>query len=749
MKTKMQSILCALLLSLAPAGAQSSWTLTTTMTATLDSKGTFTVSTTREGGEAMPDYNSYYYSAERTPWRDVCGKIFAAVLEPGVTRLGNHVLGYCNNLTSVTLPESLTSIGYGAFLNCTSLPSITIPAAATSVESEVFGGCTSLASAVIHASTVTGFGGTAINSVAFGPTVKHIGESAFVDCRNLVSVEIPGSVEIVDNSAFRGCSSLVSAVIGDSVVTIGQDAFAGTSLTSVEIPHSVVNIGSTPFRDCGSLATVVVRPPSIGNAFSGLSLTSLTLGDSVQTLGVNAFAGCRSLKSVAFGKALATIGSNAFNGCTSLEQVEIPSPVKTVGASAFQGCTALSAVSIPSSVAEMGANAFQGCRLADVGVSWPSPLSITAGVFGGVNLSASTLHVPYGAKALYEAAPVWKDFNRIEEASPVWNLTATMTATLDENGALTVRTTKAGGEAMPDFDGTAPPWSGIYLLVKSVVIEEGVTGIGNYAFYRHDSIASVALPSSLAKIGEAAFDGCTRLVSLSAIPASVTSIGKGALMDCSALTAIEVEAANPAYSSEDGVLYNKSRTELLTVPAGKTGTFTVPATVHTLADYAFFGCDRLTGVDIPNAVTTVGQYTFYCRNLRDVTVHWDEPLAAGEYAFHDVDLAAATLHVPHGTKALYEAAPVWKDFGSIEEEEEEEGGDTGSEAVAPASLRVYALAGSLHISSATSCTVSIYTPAGRLVKQLYLPAGETASAVLPRGVYIVKAGGETRKAAVR
>jgi hypothetical protein len=434
-----------------------------------------------------------------------------------------------------------------------------------------------------------------------------------------------------------------------------------------------------------------------------------------------------------------------------------------------------------------------------------------------------------------------------------------MTATLDGDGTLTVRTTRAGGEAMPDFESQAP-WfnTDVAPLITSAVIEEGVTGLGFYAFFGCFNLTSAALPSSLTRIGLYAFYGCSKLETVF-IPASVTTIETVSFSFCSALTAIEVDAANPAYLSDGGVLYSKDRTLLHTCPGGKGGTFTVPSTVRVLGDAAFYGCEKLTAVEIHNAVTTIGSSAFgycempvvnipasvtsighdafrgrvtrgvtainvdaantaytsedgvlynkdktllicypagkaatsfdipatvttirgaafcfatftsvtipssvetvegyafeYCTNLRDVTVQWDEPLSVDNHTFHAVDLPAATLHVSYGTKALYEAAPVWKDFGSIEEEEEEEeeeeGDDTGSEAVAPASLRVYALAGSLHISSATSCTVHIYTPAGRLVKQLYLPAGETASAALPGGLYIVRAGGETRKAAVR
>ncbi|MDR1556120.1 MAG: leucine-rich repeat domain-containing protein [Tannerellaceae bacterium] len=426
MKTKVTVLLCALFLSAVPGWAQQTWNLTTTMSAALDSKGTLTVTTTKEGGEEMPDYNGN--SPGAALWINVRSKIFSIIIEPGVTSIGNAAFFYCNNLASVTLPDSLTRIGSQAFYGCSSLPSITIPVGVTSIEGKdytgAFYGCSGLTSVTIHAPSISGgvFSGSSINSVTFGHTVKHIGDGAFYYCRNLISVTIPNSVEIIDNGAFYGCSSLISAVIGDSVTTIGQNAFSNTSLTSIEIPYSVTSIGTTPFAYCNSLATVTVRSSSINNAFSGLGITSLILGDSVKTLGVNAFSNCGKLASITFGNGLETIGSNAFSNCDSLKSVVIPDPVKTIGASAFRSCDHLASVTIPSSVIEIGAEAFSGCKeLMEVTVRWATPLAVAANTFESVNLSAATLYVPAGTEALYQAAPVWKNFSIVADPIPVSN----------------------------------------------------------------------------------------------------------------------------------------------------------------------------------------------------------------------------------------------------------------------------------------------------------------------------------------
>ena len=116
-----------------------------------------------------------------------------------------------------------------------------------------------------------------------------------------------------------------------------------------------------------------------------------------------------------------------------------------------------------------------------------------------------------------------------------------------------------------------------------------------------------------------AFYNCTSLISIT-IP-NANSIGDYAFMGCTSLTAINVDTTNTAYSSQDGVLYNKAKTTLIQYPAGKTGnTFTIPGSVTSIEGFAFSNCNSLTSVTIPDSVTSIGTSAFsYCRRLTSVT----------------------------------------------------------------------------------------------------------------------------------
>ena len=181
----------------------------------------------------------------------------------------------------------------------------------------------------------------------------------------------------------------------------------------------------------------------------------------------------------------------------------------------------------------------------------------------------------------------------------VWiedNLTWTLTA----DGTLTI----SGEGAMKDYNSDDNP-SPVYNNsdVKKIVIEDGVTSIGDYAFRGCSSLTSITLPDSVTSIGDSAFKNCSSLTSIT-IPDSVTSIGDWTFYKCSSLTSITIP--NSVTSIGDSAFYNcRSLTSI-----------TIPDRVTSIESSAFYNCSSLTSITIPKSVTSIGSGVFNnCNNL--------------------------------------------------------------------------------------------------------------------------------------
>ena len=173
------------------------------------------------------------------------------------------------------------------------------------------------------------------------------------------------------------------------------------------------------------------------------------------------------------------------------------------------------------------------------------------------------------------------------------------------------------------------------VIIPEIYNGSPVTTIGSSAFSGCTSLTSVEIPSSVTSIGSYAFDGCTSLTSVT-IPSSVTTIGNDAFRGCTSLESITVDENNTAYKSIDGVLYNKDGTILICYPAGKKDTsFTIPNSVTSIGNYAFYGCTSLTSVEIPSSVTSIESWAFcYCTSLKSVEIP-SSVTTIGEAAFED------------------------------------------------------------------------------------------------------------------
>ena len=231
-----------------------------------------------------------------------------AVIETGVTSIGDETFYNCTSLTSITIPDSVTSIGDHAFCNCTSLTSITIPDSVTSIGAYAFCDCTSL------------------TSVTIPDSVTNIGDAAFASCDNLTSVNVEEN-----NINYYSLGGVLFNQNKDELVCYP----AGKSDKTYKIPISVMSIGAYAFYEC-------------------INLSSVTIPDSATNIGNYAFCNCTGLIGVTIPDNVTSIGRSAFKNCRNFTSVTIPDSVTSIGDYAFKNCTSLKNTVVLSSNCNLG-----------------------------------------------------------------------------------------------------------------------------------------------------------------------------------------------------------------------------------------------------------------------------------------------------------------------------------------------------------------------------------------------------------
>ena len=426
------------------------------------------------------------------------------------------------------------------------------------------------------------------------------------------TIVIENGVTTIAAYAFQKCVFLTQITIPDSVTSIGFLAFQNcTSLTEVVIPNSINSIGSSAFQGCTSLTRVVLSDSVTGissSTFSGCTaLTSVEIPNTVTHIYERAFEGCSALPSITLPTGLTSLGDYAFLNCTLLTGIDIPDGVVSIGKYAFYGCTALASITVPDNITNVGSDIMTN-------TAW---------------FNAQADGLVYLGKVAY----TYKG-EMPEQTTLVLNDTCKAIA----GRAFIARTE-----------------------ITSVVISENVKTVGESAFSQCTGLMDLTIENGVESIEEEAFVGCSSLKSVT-IPQSVTSIGTygepfSVFSNCSSMTEFIVDSNNPNYANDDaGCLYDKEKKTLFIYPIGKPETsFTIPAGVTTISTGAFYECQnltsliipegvtwiddlafvgmRLTSITIPNGVTGIGENAFvYCSQLSSITLP-DSVTWIGDWAF--------------------------------------------------------------------------------------------------------------------
>ena len=274
------------------------------------------------------------------------------------------------------------------------------------------------------------------------------------------------------------------------------------------------------------------------------------------------------------------IGSYAFYECSSLSSISIPESVTSIGDRAFYGCSSLSNISIPESITSIGETVFYGCSFR-------------------VNIKADSIVHKY-----FEENKIGYILDgKVTNTNTEYEIKEEVAFDLSEKednsviGKYTLKdkTLKISGIGKIENKILEHYKS----FIENIIIEEGVTEIGEGAFYRCTSLSSITIPESITSIGETVFECCY------------------------SLEWIKVSDKSKDYISENGILFNKEKTKILCYPARKKdiNEYKIPKGVTSIGDYAFDGCSNLSNIIIPEGVTKIGWFAFAgCSSLSNITI---------------------------------------------------------------------------------------------------------------------------------
>lgn len=439
-----------------------------------------------------------------------------------------------------------------------------------------------------------------------------------------------------------------SATIGEGITSLPQFAFDSCShLSTVELPASLTSTGCTPFSN-SPLSSIYYN----GTVADWLNIEfgSSFFDSSNRT---NLYIDGTLVADLVIPDGITEIPAYVFRNYNRLTSVEIPEGAKVIGTSAFED-TNLTHVVLPASIETIASDAFD-CNLSYAEFKGDAP-TIGSRSFGSTGyLNGTAIYYHTGTTGW--TSPKWNDYYASCLEIDNYN-------TLDENncnaqGILftlnpTAKTATVGnGSSSNNNSGYYGAQMGA-VAIPDTVIKDGVSyqviGIGKNAFYQNSHVTSVTIGANVSSVIPSAFAGCTNLKE------------------------ITVDRGNQYFCSSEGVLYDIGKLYLYVYPAQKTeASFTVPDTVKTIGQYAFYGNSCLTSIVVGKNVTSIYAGAFFnLSNLSDITLPFIGTSEKDTASFREVFCIDYVFNIPESLKRVHIldgklSSSAFSDCSSIEE----------------------------------------------------------------------------------
>ena len=533
-----------------------------------------------------------------------------------IKKIGAYAFAYCNNLSSVILPDKLAEIGKNSFENA-GIKNLTIP-----------------------------------------QNMEIWGKGSFSGCLNLVSVSLPDTLTKIPENCFTGCKNLNSIIIPDNVSYIGDSAFAGCqSLEEINIPTYLKNEPYMLFSGCARLRKVNFAKNYNGSIsqrmFSNCSdLESIAVPDGTKQIMSRAFYGCTKLKEIYIPQSVDYIDRNAFDECDNLKIIK-----------GYTGSFAETFAKNNGFIFESNGNVKETLQLRNIYCEWQykehskvnvrctpnkdvsyyvtyvekgssapeyNATKIDGNVRANNQIYANVTDLPEEEVDIYVfVTDDEKNYTSVKvtpdyDTRPEKPLATTFPVKVGENIVATLEgdtLTLTGSGATYDYDASWDDMDDSYVgnqwldeetivKIKKIVLGDGITQIGNFAFAGCTNLQEIVFPQkNLKKIKENVFYGCSSLKEF-IVPEGVESLGDSSFYGCSSIEKISFPSTLKEIPCFSNGFEGLPKLKSVVLAEG----------IEKIADGAFCHHKNLKTIILPSTLKEIGEYSFDYSGFVEITL---------------------------------------------------------------------------------------------------------------------------------
>lgn len=540
-----------------------------------------------------------------------------------------------NNLTSITINNKITKIGESAFVNCKNLRSINVIPG-----DNMFSSVDGVLFNKSRDTLITYPSGNKSTNYTMPNSVKKVSSCAFYGNQNLEILTAGSSLQEIGTYAFSKTNKLKEIKNVNKITKISDYAFLDSNISSISLSQYLESLGVGVFAN-----SKIEKIEILSNKLQSIpeysfhnckNLNKVLLSDSIKTINRHAFKSS-GITSITMPRSILSIGNEAFEDCKNLNSISFNDSLHTIENEAFKDCISLKSITFKKGFKNLGINVFLGCdNISQINLQDNNNFKVIENML-----------LKYDESEILYLAP---KFMKSEVTIPKDTKTIRYDATLERDYLESFKVHEENQHFSTD--------EGVLYNKDQTKLIKFPQGKEKTNFY---------IKNSIKEISPNAFYGANRLYGFITIGKDVEKIGRTVFANTKNISGFIVDRSNSFFCSEDDVLYNKNKTSIVRYPSGKTSEeFNIPKSVRVIIQNAFEN-SNITKLSGGLNIERIGDNSFTnCKNLREVHFESTNLKLVGNDIFLGCD-NIKEVTVPSSAYVLYKNHFIKSDTINLEE----------------------------------------------------------------------------------